>query len=180
MQTVPLFQDFVSPNQAGGSREMRLARGVQRLALLANKSASKLNPVAAVIDAGLSLLDMGQAYLRYSAAQAESRALQAQLDALEHQLDNDLKILQMERQMREENQQTFVEAVGQRLQENRSLAKQVQNGVSQYRDLFYSVLNLLEQAREQQQMQLQEFVQLEAAAHHAMRAYLSYFVNSQA
>lgn len=180
MQTVPIFQDFLNPNQFGGSREMRLARGVQRLGLLATKGASKVNPVAAVIDAGLSLLDAGQSYLRYSAAKQASRALEAQLDALRHQLDNDLKMLQIDRQMREQERQTFFAALAQRLEENRQLAGRVQKELRHYRGISQTLLALLEELRYQQSNHLQEFVQLEAAAHRAMRAYLSYFVNSQA
>lgn len=180
MQTVSIFQNSLAPNQVGGSREVRLARGVQRLALLASKGASKVNPVAAVIDAGLSLLDAGQSYLRYSAAKQESRALEAQLAALRHQLYNDLEILQIERQKREQDRQSFFEALELQLRENRSQAQQVQKNLRRYRNVSESLLKQLELARYQQPTHLQEFVCLEAAAHRAMRAYLSYFVNSQA
>ncbi|MCG5502045.1 hypothetical protein [Ectothiorhodospira lacustris] len=179
MQTVPIFRDFINPNQVGGTREARLARGVQRLGLLVTKNAGKLNPAAAMIDAGLSLLDAGLAYLRYSTEKRVTRALQDQLDALSHQLDNDLIILQIDRKAREQNYQTFIQAIDHRLQENRSIAQQVHKTMRHYRDLVDGILQQLEEARCQQQTNLQEFVRLEAASHRAMRVYLSFFVNSQ-
>ena len=179
MQTVNLFQDFISPNQSGGSREIRMARNVHRLALLGSKGASKLNPAAAILDAVFSVLDAGQAYLRYSAAKAETRALKAQLDVLSHQLDNDLKLLNMDRQKRQTKAQSFTEELRQYLEHNQRQSEVVLGQIQSYRGIFYQLLNLLEQARYQQQGELYEFVQLEATTHHAMRRYLAYVITAQ-
>lgn len=180
MQNVDLFESAaVFANQSGGSRGARAARSVTRLTLLARKGASKVHPAAALVDAGLSVLDAGQAYLRYSAAKAETQGLKAQLEALEHQLANDMAMLNMERQAHDARATLFRDELQAKLEQNQQQVDALFARLHAYRTIFYELLEQVKQQRYRQQGELYEFMQLEAAAHTAMREYLACLIAVQ-
>lgn len=180
MQNVDLFDNAaLFANKTGGSREARAARSVTRLALLTRKGASKVHPAAALVDAGLSVLDAGQAYMRYSAAKAETQALKAQLKALEHQLDNDMVRLNIERQARDGQAALFRDELQMELEQNHLQVEALFAQLHAYGTIFYDLLEQIKQQRYRQQGELYEFMQLEAAAHTAMREYLACLIAAQ-